>query len=157
MTSSTQLNTDEEEAKERIDQVTDQERGNLTTADLASTVNRVNGPTVAQETQRPSGPSPVPQPTGQPTAPASLFPTEDAESLRKQWSDAQAGFVDDPRHAVEQADSLVAGVIKRLTDSFAGERSKLEGQWSRGENVSTEDLRMALQRYRSFFDRLLSI
>ena len=58
---------------------------------------------------------------------------------------------------MEQADSLVADVIKRLADSFAGERSKLESQWSRGENVDTEDLRMALQHYRAFFDRLLSI
>jgi hypothetical protein len=58
---------------------------------------------------------------------------------------------------VEQADALVAEVIKRLADSFAAERSKLEGQWGRGDDVSTEDLRIALRRYRSFFDRLLSV
>jgi hypothetical protein len=58
---------------------------------------------------------------------------------------------------VERADELVAEVIKRLADSFAQERSRLEGQWGRGDNVSTEDLRVALQRYRAFFDRLLNI
>jgi hypothetical protein len=65
--------------------------------------------------------------------------------------------VDEPRRAVERADELVAQVIKRLAESFAQERSKLEGQWGRGDNVSTEDLRVALQRYRAFFDRLLNV
>ncbi len=65
--------------------------------------------------------------------------------------------MDEPRQAVERADELVAEVIKRLADSFARERSQLEGQWGRGDNVSTEDLRVALQRYRAFFDRLLNI
>jgi hypothetical protein len=65
--------------------------------------------------------------------------------------------VDEPRRAVEQGDALVADVIKRLASSFADERSKLESQWGRGDNVSTEDLRVALQRYRAFFDRLLSV
>jgi hypothetical protein len=69
----------------------------------------------------------------------------------------QTSFVDEPRRAVERADELVAEVIKRLADSFAQERSRLEGQWGRGDNVSTEDLRVALQRYRAFFDRLLNI
>jgi hypothetical protein len=64
--------------------------------------------------------------------------------------------VDEPRHAVEQADSLVAEMMQHLAQLFADERSKLEAQWTRGEDVSTEDLRVALQRYRSFFDRLLS-
>jgi hypothetical protein len=65
--------------------------------------------------------------------------------------------VDEPRKAVEQADGLVASTMKRLAEVFAEERSKLEKQWDRGDNVSTEDLRVALQRYRSFFHRLLSI
>jgi len=65
--------------------------------------------------------------------------------------------VDEPRRSVEQADALVAEVIKRLANSFAEERSKLEGQWGRGGDVSTEDLRVALRRYRSFFDRLLNV
>jgi len=63
--------------------------------------------------------------------------------------------VDEPRRAVQQADSLVAEVMKRLAESFAKERGALESQWDRGDNVTTEDLRLALQRYRSFFDRLL--
>lgn len=86
-----------------------------------------------------------------------LFPNNELEDLRNRWNSVQAGFVDEPRHAVEQADSLVASAMKRLAEVFAEERSKLEGQWDRGDNVSTEDLRIALQRYRSFFHRLLSI
>jgi len=86
-----------------------------------------------------------------------LFPEKDANDFRTRWTDIQTGFVDEPRRSVEQADALVAEVIKRLADSFAAERSKLEGQWGRGDDVSTEDLRVALRRYRSFFDRLLSV
>ena len=65
--------------------------------------------------------------------------------------------MDEPRKSVEQADALVAGVMNRLAESFASERSKLEEQWSRGDNVSTEELRVALQHYRTFFDKLLSL
>ena len=88
---------------------------------------------------------------------AALFPENESRDFHKRWTDIQTAFVDEPRHAVEQADELVAEVIKRLADSFARERSRLEGQWGRGDNVSTEDLRVALQRYRAFFDRLLNI
>ncbi len=86
-----------------------------------------------------------------------LFPENQSRDFHKRWTDIQTGFVDEPRRAVERADELVAEVIKRLAESFAQERSRLEGQWGRGDNVSTEDLRVALQRYRSFFDRLLKI
>lgn len=86
-----------------------------------------------------------------------LFPDNELGDLRTRWDRIQAGFVDEPRKAVEEADSLVASTMKRLAEVFAQERSKLEGQWDRGDNVSTEDLRVALQRYRSFFHRLLSI
>ena len=86
-----------------------------------------------------------------------LFPENEATNFRSRWTEIQAAFVDEPRRAVEQGDALVADVIKRLASSFADERSKLEGQWGRGDNVSTEDLRVALQRYRAFFDRLLSV
>lgn len=88
---------------------------------------------------------------------APLFSEQEAQELRSHWSAIQTGFVDEPRRAVEAADSLVAQAIKRLAETFAEERSHLEEQWSRGDNVSTEDLRIALQRYRSFFDRLLSV
>jgi len=86
-----------------------------------------------------------------------LFPADELEGLRGRWSGIQTAFVDEPRKAVEQADGLVASAMKRLAEVFAEERSKLEQQWDRGDNVSTEDLRIALQRYRSFFHRLLSI
>ena len=86
-----------------------------------------------------------------------LFVPDAAEGFRARWVDVQAGFVDEPRGAVQQADSLVAEVMKGLAEMFAAERTNLESQWSRGDDVSTEDLRVALQRYRSFFDRLLSI
>ncbi len=88
---------------------------------------------------------------------AALFPAEDTESLRSQWRDIQGTFVDEPREAVERANQLVETVIKRLTDVFATERGGLEREWSAGKDVSTEDLRQALRRYRSFFDRLLSV
>ena len=86
-----------------------------------------------------------------------LFPNNELKGLRNQWNSVQGAFVDEPRRAVEQADGLVASAMKRLAEVFAEERSKLEQQWDRGDNVSTEDLRIALQRYRSFFHRLLSI
>jgi len=86
-----------------------------------------------------------------------LFPAGELEGLRSRWSEVQTAFVDEPRRAVEQADGLVASAMKRLAEVFAEERSKLEQQWDRGDNVSTEDLRIALQRYRSFFHRLLAI
>jgi hypothetical protein len=99
-----------------------------------------------------------PQPAEQAAPqPIQLLATDEAQNLRSRWDAIQTGFVDEPHRAVEQADNLVAEVMQRLAQIFADERSKLEGQWSRGDNVSTEDLRVALQRYRSFFDRLLSI
>ena len=77
--------------------------------------------------------------------------------FRSLWEKIQIGFVDEPRKAVEQADELVASAIKRLAEVFASEREKLEGEWDKNDNVSTEDLRVALRRYRSFFNRLLSV
>lgn len=86
-----------------------------------------------------------------------LFPPQETQELRDHWGSIQAGFVDEPRKAVEDADSLVATAMKRLAEIFASERDRLESQWDRGDDVSTEDLRIALRRYRSFFDRLLSM
>jgi hypothetical protein len=86
-----------------------------------------------------------------------LFETGEAESLRSRWTTIQTQFVDEPRRSVEQADELVASAMKRLAEIFANEREGLEHNWDRGDDVSTEDLRIALQRYRSFFDRLLSV
>jgi hypothetical protein len=86
-----------------------------------------------------------------------LFSSDEAKTFRAQWDAIQVGFVDEPRQSVEQADSLVAAAMKRLAEQFSEERSRLEKQWDRGGDVSTEDLRLALRRYRSFFGRLLSV
>jgi hypothetical protein len=88
--------------------------------------------------------------------PGALLPTEEGGELRHRWETIQTGFVDEPRQAVESADNLVAQTMKRVAEVFAAERSSLEKQWTRGEDVSTEDLRIAMKRYRSFFDRLLA-
>jgi hypothetical protein len=87
---------------------------------------------------------------------APLIGEERGRSLLERWTTIQGGFVDAPRDSVEQADSLVAEVIQDLARSFADERGKLEQQWDSGTDVETEDLRVALQRYRSFFQRLLA-
>jgi hypothetical protein len=89
-------------------------------------------------------------------APAPLFSDAEVIDFRSRWSDVQAGFVDQPRRSVQQADQLVATVMQRLAQGFANERESLEGQWDSGDNVSTEDLRVALQRYRTFFGKLLN-
>jgi hypothetical protein len=89
--------------------------------------------------------------------PMPLFSEPEMGDFRSQWSKLQTGFVDEPRRTVEDADKLVASVMQRLAEGFANERSGLEKQWDRGDNVSTEDLRVALRRYRSFFDRLLKL
>jgi hypothetical protein len=85
-----------------------------------------------------------------------LLPQEEAAGFQNRWSDLQTSFVDEPRRSVQEGDTLVAELMQRLANSFAEEREALEAQWDRGDDVSTEDLRVALQRYRSFFDRLLS-
>jgi hypothetical protein len=81
----------------------------------------------------------------------------DTSGLRSRWDDIQAAFVDDPADCVQKADALVAEVVDQLTAAFSEARSRLEGQWARGEQASTEDLRLALQRYREFFQRLLAV
>lgn len=136
--------------------MSDSER--LSTSDIASAseAERAEYPEGQEVQDRPQPATATARPE-EGAHPTPLFSSEDAQSLRSHWDQVQAGFVDDPRRAVQDADSLVAEVIKRLADTFADERSKMEQQWGSGENVSTEDLRMALRRYRSFFDRLLSI
>ena len=92
----------------------------------------------------------------EPAADRPLFDAGEGQELRDRWGAIQTGFVDEPRRAVEEADALVADLMTRLAQSFSDERKGLEGQWDRGDDVFTEDLRIALQRYRSFFDRLLA-
>jgi len=110
-----------------------------------------SGRTAENEVQSVAQSSPVAQ-----SSAGQLFPEDELHNFRARWDSIQTSFVDEPRKAVEQADSLVANVVKRIAEQFSSERSQLEGQWDRGDNVSTEDLRQALRRYRSFFDRLLS-
>ena len=114
-----------------------------TTADIAKTTN-------ANERARTDGPASL-------FAPVSLFTEDEARDFRKRWEQVQTEFVDEPRGSVEKADQLVACTIKRLAEVFANERSRLEHEWAKGDNVSTEDLRQALRKYRSFFDRLLAV
>jgi hypothetical protein len=99
----------------------------------------------SQETQRSSAGADAPMPL-----------LDDAPKLEAQWSEVQVRFVDEPRRAVEDADALVAEVMRRLAETFAAEREQMEREWHAGDEVSTEDLRLAMQRYRSFFQRLLA-
>jgi hypothetical protein len=85
-----------------------------------------------------------------------LFADDERSTLGSRWKEIQASFVDEPRQAVEQADALVSEVVEKLTTGFSETRSRLEDQWAKGEDASTEDLRVALTRYRSFFKRLLA-
>lgn len=88
---------------------------------------------------------------------APLFEDNEAEKFRTQWLNIQSKFVDNPRESVREADELVAGVLKSVTMGFHDRRTSLEKQWNSGDNASTEDLRVALKRYRSFFERLLTL
>jgi hypothetical protein len=127
-----------------LDTHEERDANRLSTADLVA----ANG--------APSGSTPaMPKAAQEPNLP--LFAQNDTQDFRSRWEKIQIGFVDEPRNAVEQADELVACAIKRLAEVFAAERQKLESEWDKTDNVSTEDLRIALRRYRSFFDRLLSV
>jgi len=93
---------------------------------------------------------------GQSTGTA-LFADDELAGLRARWDRVQAGFVDDPRDCVHKADGLVSDVVEQLTAGFTEARSRLEDRWTRGEEASTEDLRVALKQYREFFERLLAV
>jgi hypothetical protein len=111
-----------------------------------------------EEREKPVSAAPSGTPSALPQeAQAALFPEGEIDALRARWEAIQTGFVDEPKAAVTEADALVAQVITRLAEVFSRERTQLEQQWDRGDQVSTEDLRLALQRYRSFFTRLLSV
>lgn len=133
-----------------IDTASDREAGAerpVSTADFAGSTEGTAG--IAETTATPAGKAH--------DASMPLFSTDEVQGLRARWDSVQASFVDEPRRAVEDADTLVAGAMKRLAETFAEERSRLEGQWDRDGEASTEDLRLALQRYRAFFGRLLAI
>ncbi|MFD3479117.1 hypothetical protein [Streptomyces sp. NPDC058695] len=147
----------------------------LSTEDLAQTPDRADRPqdeAVEERSEAPTFPGEsTPVPSGEPSetegekaetdAPAEeeatqLLSAEDEEGFRKRWEEIQSKFVDDPRDAVHSADALVADVMQTLATTFADRKQELEEQWSRGERADTEDLRMALRHYRSFFNRLLT-
>ena len=111
----------------------------LTTADLAGRSEALETRPAQEE---PAGP---------------LLAADVVQDLRNHWDPIQTSFVDDPRTAVKQADELVATAMKRLAESFANQRSGMDGQWDRGDEVSTEELRLALRKYRAFFQRLLAV
>jgi len=145
----------------------------LTTADLAKANRPPETSPELVEGRKPArsdvsaapAPSPVttspgiPVKKGAPTPAesAALFPDDQLKDLQTKWDDIQTGFVDELRSAVERADGLVAHAMQQLAEDFARERANLEHQWDSGDNISTEDLRVAFQRYRSFFRRLLSM
>ena len=80
-----------------------------------------------------------------------LFSSEMCQDLRSRWAAPQVGFVDEPRHAVEEADHLVTETIEGSAKGFSSQQEKLEQQWNCEQDVSTEELRLAFRRYRSFF------
>lgn len=147
------------------------EEEKITTADLAQgkrpatetrgpqplTGERPAGPNATQPLPTDRGASPSGLTATEQTSAGPLFPSGELDGLRTRWKTIQGTFVDEPRQAVELADELVASAMKRLAEVFSEERSRLEQQWDRGDNVSTEDLRVALQRYRTFFERMLSV
>ena len=143
----------------------------LTTADLARSANRTDQPpeTEFQDEAESTPKMPVrsdrsvtdiSERAAKAPAPADatpLFPEDQLRDLQSKWNNIQTGFVDEPRTAVQDADGLVASTMQQLAEAFSRERAKLEQQWGRGDSVSTEDLRVAFQRYRSFFRRMLSL
>jgi hypothetical protein len=147
----------------RTDEPQEIDNQKLTTADLAK------GHRAAKE---PKGPRPVlggrmpaeqnleqaarePKQSASGDAAAPLFPNHELEALRSRWKEVQTAFVDEPPKALEQADGLVASAMRRLAEVFAEERANLEQQWNRGDHVSTEVLRLALQRYRIFLSAVV--
>ena len=142
------------------------EQEHLTTSDLAAIPPRQEGNDEGDSARAPqpaTEASPAPDRVDESGSPAAqggsseLLDRADRDSFQDRWQTIQTGFVDEPRRSVEQADALVAEAMKRLAAIFAQERQSLESQWGEGTSVSTEELRVALQRYRSFFQRLLTV
>ena len=127
----------------------------LTTADLAAAGEPGRPPDAPVEEARPRVIGPSGRAGDEQLAP--LFSSDAASDFQKRWDAVQIAFVDDPRQAVQRADELVAQVMTSLAETFSNERAKLEGQLNAKDSASTENLRVALQRYRSFFQRLLAL
>jgi hypothetical protein len=136
----------------------------LSTSDIARAAERQDAAIVDPAAKREGHPlephrepRPEPRQEARPGPHPALFPDEEVAAFRTRWEAIQTGFVDEPRTAVSEADALVAHVVTRVAEVFSRERTGLEQQWGRGDKISTEDLRLTLQRYRAFFDRLLSV
>ena len=143
----------------------------LTTADLAKSASRTEPPQAGdfQDELEPGAKMPARSDRSitdiserQTRTPATdeatpLFPEDQLRDLQSRWNDIQTGFVDEPRTAVQHADALVVSTMQQLAEAFSRERTQLEQHWDRGDSVSTEDLRVAFHRYRSFFRRMLSL
>ena len=137
-------------------------QGRLSTDDLAR--SRPDTPVTPESPETKEGPEMAAGTQGGPAArtdvdasPVSLLASERREQMIDRWQEIQTGFVDQPQQAVQDADGLVADLMQQLAEGFAAERRHLEAQWSRGDQISTEELRLNLRRYRSFFQRLLSV
>jgi len=154
--------TTHETQPETLDTTSDMDRGQLTQgsaprtepefSETGAAAAPLDEPAREPIREQPVESTPTPGATDQ-----TLFGDNELSDFHSRWTQVQAAFVDDPRDCVQKADSLVSDVVDRLTAGFAQARSGLEEQWSRGEQVSTEDLRLALQRYRDFFERLLAV
>jgi hypothetical protein len=131
------------------------ERNRLTTRDIAAAAERKEDERRERAAAAPAAAAVATHATDDNRA--ALFPEGEISALRARWEAIQTGFVDEPKTAVTEADALVAQVVSRLAEVFSHERTALEQQWDKGDQVSTEELRIALRRYRSFFDRLLSV
>jgi hypothetical protein len=119
---------------------------------LTTTTESSTAPTKSSTTGADSSAAGTETPTEE-----TLFAEDELSRLCSRWDDIQSAFVDDPRECVQKADALVSDVVERLTTGFTEARSRLEAQWAQGEEASTEDLRLALRRYREFFQRLLAV
>ena len=141
----------------------------MTTHDQQTLTGSHEQPQGTPPASEPTEPAASADPTTAPAAPADpsaqsessteevLFADDDLAELRARWAAVQASFVDDPKDCVQKADVLVSDLVEQLTSGFAHARSRLEEQWARGEEASTEDLRVALMHYREFFQRLLAV
>jgi hypothetical protein len=98
-----------------------------------------------------------PAPSPQDVRAEEFFPPERRAQLKGTWVDIQSAFIDEPKRAVQNADGLVTEILGAVSQRFESARHSLEAEWNRGEQASTEALRIALQRYRALFDRLLSL
>ena len=125
----------------------------LTTRELAQ---RADAPERSKAAAKESKKPDAAQRSGDAEERGPLLPADQSESFTTRWQQIQVSFVDEPRASVADADALVADLMQRLAASFSNERDRLEHQWDSGDDVSTEELRVALTRYRSFFNRLLS-